>query len=106
MASMMKIIIVSVLLAGCAGTNTMSSNNFYHKLSTKPTIIEQAVSIDERKVTVINPFNVVIEAIIDCDGEPERRHLIIAANSSDKFFVYAPEDISGRTCMFDTWWVQ
>jgi hypothetical protein len=103
---MNKMIVVCLFLAGCAGSNVISGNDFYHRLSTKPTIIEQIVSSDERKVIVVNPFNVNIEAVVDCDGENDRRHLSIAANSSNEFVVDVPEDISGRTCMMDNWTVK
>jgi len=101
---MIKKVILVIFISGCA--SSLPGVDFYHRLSTKPEIVEQVISSEERKITVSNPFDVSIEAIIDCDEDIDRRKILIKPNSSSSFITNEPTELLGRVCAMDEWKVK
>lgn len=97
---MNKLFVVSIFMFGCA-TVEPSRNDFYHRLTLKPTITEKIVSEDTKSETVLNPFDVPIKIVVSCDDETDDRVINLQPNKDTAFTI--EEDDEVQSCTIEHW---
>ena len=87
---MKNLIYIFLFLSGCATIPT--ENEFYHRFSTKPVIVEKSLGNGEWLETLPNPYEVPIVATVDCDNEQKQRTITVKSNSEISFHTKSDTD--------------
>ena len=85
---MRKLVCGILFLGGCGISTTLppSTDEFYHRLTLKPTVTEKDNGA-QKVETVINPFDIAIVAEVDCDDELIKRKYTIDGGDTKSFSI-------------------